>query len=188
MERTIIPCRAELASMRTDWEVTWRRARLPGLGSQLTSFLWRLLHCLLPTRERLHHHTATTSSLCQHCVVRREGEEGSLGTLQHELIDYSSNDNTGNILMTFLRLQVPDITAAQALRLEFGEVGEGVEAALTFLTTATLYKIWMTRQKKETRVRSTLIRAQLEACVAILRHTRHQNLYTGLQLLTYTPR
>ena len=37
-----LPSRAELSSLETDWEITWRRVRLPGLGSQLTSFLWRL--------------------------------------------------------------------------------------------------------------------------------------------------
>ena len=49
--REYIRSRAELASPDTDWEVSWSRARLKGLGTQATSFLWRLLDRLLPTEE-----------------------------------------------------------------------------------------------------------------------------------------
>ena len=48
-----IRCRAEVASPNTDWEISWRRARLKGLGTEAASFLWKLLHRLLPTEERL---------------------------------------------------------------------------------------------------------------------------------------
>ena len=34
-----IPCRVEVLYPNTDWEVTWRRCRISGLGSELTSFL-----------------------------------------------------------------------------------------------------------------------------------------------------
>ena len=51
--RQFISCKAELASPSTDWETTWRRARLKGLGSELISFLFKVLHKLLTTQERL---------------------------------------------------------------------------------------------------------------------------------------
>ena len=44
-----IRSRTELASPTTEWELSWRRARLKGLGSEAFSFLWKLLHNLLPT-------------------------------------------------------------------------------------------------------------------------------------------
>ena len=62
-----IPCRVELLHPTTNWEVTWRRSRLSGLGSELASFLFRLLHDLLPTRERqgrIYQATANTCRLC----------------------------------------------------------------------------------------------------------------------------
>ena len=72
VERCLLPCRAEVRSPETDWEVTWRRARLPFLGSELTTFLWWLLHRLLPTQERLHHLRApgTVSPLYKACITR----------------------------------------------------------------------------------------------------------------------
>ena len=48
-----IKSRAELAAPGTDWEQVWRRARLRGIGSEPICFLWRLLHRILPTEERL---------------------------------------------------------------------------------------------------------------------------------------
>ena len=48
-----IKSRAELSSPGTDWENSWRLARLSGLGPDHTSFLFRLLHQTLPTQERL---------------------------------------------------------------------------------------------------------------------------------------
>ena len=49
ISRMYTPSRAELLSPNMDWENTWRLARLKGLTSEQTSFLWRLLHQLLPT-------------------------------------------------------------------------------------------------------------------------------------------
>ena len=52
-QRDFIMSRAELSSPTNDWERTWRRCRLKGLGSEATSFLWKLVHHLLPTEDRL---------------------------------------------------------------------------------------------------------------------------------------
>ena len=51
--REYIKSRAELSCTSNDWEQTWKRSRLKGLGSAATSFLWKLLHQLLPTEYRL---------------------------------------------------------------------------------------------------------------------------------------
>ena len=52
-ELSYIPTRLELASPETDWENSWRLARLKGLGPEHGSFLFKLLHKLLITKERL---------------------------------------------------------------------------------------------------------------------------------------
>ena len=46
-------CRVERMHQLYDWETTWRRSRLPGLGPNLTSFIFKVAHDLLPTKERL---------------------------------------------------------------------------------------------------------------------------------------
>ena len=45
-----IRTKTELASPETDWENSWRLARLHGLGPEHTSFLFKLLHKILPTQ------------------------------------------------------------------------------------------------------------------------------------------
>ena len=65
--REYIKSRAETASPETDWEVSWRRARLKGLGSEATSFLWKVLHRLLPSEERLSRILPNSSSNCKQC-------------------------------------------------------------------------------------------------------------------------
>ena len=48
-----LPSRTELAWPAKDGDNTWRLARLKGLGPEVTTFLWKLLHnpFVLPKRE-----------------------------------------------------------------------------------------------------------------------------------------
>ena len=68
LDRRYIPCRAEAATPDGDWDLSWRLCRLPILSSLLTSFNFKLLHLLLPTKARLHHLTPNTSPLCSLCT------------------------------------------------------------------------------------------------------------------------
>ena len=64
-ERVSIRCRVEKANPQTDWEHSWRLARLPGLGPENTSFLLRLMHDLLPTQERVARTNPKAGAGCQ---------------------------------------------------------------------------------------------------------------------------
>ena len=46
-------CRAELKHPDNDWDTSWVLARLKGLESSQISFLWKMLHNLLPTQSRI---------------------------------------------------------------------------------------------------------------------------------------
>ena len=59
--------KAELDSTTTDWERSWRRERLKGIGSDGTSFLSKMLHNLLPTEARLSRILPNSSAHCQFC-------------------------------------------------------------------------------------------------------------------------
>ena len=62
-----IKSRAELASPETDWEKNWRLARIKGLGSEATSFLWKMLHNILPTEQRLARILPNSIPACKFC-------------------------------------------------------------------------------------------------------------------------
>ena len=53
LRERLIPCRAEALAPNHNWEKTWSCARLKGLDSECITFLWRLIHQILPTRDRL---------------------------------------------------------------------------------------------------------------------------------------
>ena len=49
----LLPVRVELTQPEVDWPTTWRRARLSGLPSDLSSHLFRQLHDVLPLQTRV---------------------------------------------------------------------------------------------------------------------------------------
>ena len=137
--RTFIPCRSETASPTTDWEASWANCRQPGMSPELTSFLWRMIHNLLSTQERLSRMGAVLTAQCkmQGCVQD--------GSLQHELLHCSKNYGIGNLLVNCLQTIVSDIQPAAILRLEFRDLGEDLTLAATWITAIVMQHIWKER-------------------------------------------
>ena len=111
--RQYTACRTELANPDNDWEQTWRLARLKGLGPDMTTFLWRLLHRLLPTQDRVSKivRSQNSSSSCQLC------QEDRVEDLMHAFFMCSFNGNAGNILLRCLSSIVPGLSSSQVLLL-----------------------------------------------------------------------
>ena len=164
-----ISTRVELAHPLTDWENSWRLARLQGLGSEHTSFLFKLLHQILPTQERLHRTKNEASPLCKAPGC----DHTAVDDLEHCLVECQANQGVGRHLLDTLRKYQPNLSTAKALRLEL-EVSEDLELPLVWLTSAMLLSIWNQRQSG-TRVLPHLTRSLLEAKVNILRETRLAN-------------
>ena len=161
-----IKCRVERVSPGTDWENSWRLARLPGLGPDNTSFLFSLLHQILPTKERVARTKPNASSTCKAQGCQENTEEN----LYHALILCQANDGVGHKLLECIRSVHPGLQAEAALRLEW-KVDEDVELPVVWLTACTLRTIWNLRQSN-TKVRKYLVRSQLEAEINLLRETR----------------
>ena len=90
-EQKYIACRVEIASPGTDWETSWRLARLPGLGPELSSFMFKLLHQILPTQERVSHTSPTSNSLCKHSDCTGDRVED----ISHSLVYCRGNNGVG---------------------------------------------------------------------------------------------
>ena len=67
----LIPCRIEMKHPGVNWELIWSLATDSGLPSELSTFLWNMVHNLLPTRERLHmlNMPDTPSPVCNLCTM-----------------------------------------------------------------------------------------------------------------------
>ena len=129
-------CRVELASPDTDWERSWRLARLSGLGPENISFLLKMMHQLLPTQERLSRISPRTSSTCTlpGCVNFRDD-------LPHALVFCQGNDGVGIKVIECLRGYHPNLDVEAALRLEI-DVSEEMELPLVWLLSAVFQAIW----------------------------------------------
>ena len=73
-EMRYIMCRVELANPDTDWERSWMLARLPGLGPENVSFLFKIMHQILPTQESVVRTSPRTNPECPMPGSRTERE------------------------------------------------------------------------------------------------------------------
>ena len=163
---TLIPVRVEHLSPSTDWSQTWRVARLPGLPSDLTAFLFKLVHCLLPTQDRVAR-LGGGDGLCTWCGI------GEVETPMHAFFLCTGSLTCGRDLVGYVQHIVPELTPEKALRLELGsEKSDHQELAVVSLLACGFKYIWETRLEKK-RPQTYRMRAEAEARVSILRKTRY---------------
>ena len=175
-EQRYIMCRVELANPDADWERSWRLARLHGLGPENVSFLFKMIHQILPTQERVARASPRTSPACPMPGCRADRED-----LPHALVICGGNDGVGMRMMTCLRNFVPDLDVSSALRLDF-EVDEQMQLPLVWLAGTAWQAVWKLRVDKS-RIQLYEVRSQLEAKINLLRETRYSNAATLLDQL-----
>ena len=163
-----IPCRAERNHPTVDWERTWSLAVTPGLSSEHLTFLWRMLHNLLPCQDRLFRMRLPniTSDICTHC------NQNEVGNLHHSLLQCSFNDGAGQYLMEKLSTLIPNLHPIQVTTLSF-DVAEDDKLPAVHLISAVLSEVWLCRKEKRP-CHLNSIRASLEAGINILRKSRHK--------------
>ena len=160
-----IKSRAELASPETDWETSWRRARMRGLGTEVTSFLWKLLHNILPTEQRLSRILPNSLENCKFC------QNPVSADLLHCLLECVHTLEVGGWLLALLRQQDQTLTPSRLLRLEFS-IDEEREMPMVWITGHVLLIIWKTRVSGKI-VNLLNTRAALESKISLLRETRY---------------
>ena len=172
-KRVYIPCRVEVLHPATDWETTWRLARLPGRGSELVSFLVRLLHELLPTRERQQRITPSTPNICKLC------QDTAVEDQFHALFQCDFNREVSHALVQPLLTYDNSITPEKLLKLEFS-CSEESELPIVWYVASCLMNMWNFRASGK-RVRLYTIRAEVESRVALLRETRYRDSAATIQ-------
>ena len=105
---------------------------------ELSSFAWKMLLDLLCTQERLHKMGASLSPPCKLCAKET-------GTLRHELLECTYNDNTGQKLLHSLQTYQPTLTASTLLHLGFADLESDRQLPTTLLVAVTLNCIWRER-------------------------------------------
>ena len=92
----LIPYRAELRHPEFELESIWPRIRLPGLGSEISSFLFKVIHDLLPTQERVARTSPTVSGSCKSCQLDTTED------LHHALVSCPGNAGVGQAVLQCL--------------------------------------------------------------------------------------
>ena len=83
-------CRVERQIPLNDWEAIWKRCRMAGLGQNLSSLLFKVVHGLLPTQVRLCRADPSLTGKCKLCTVNTMEDH------EHALIECNFNDGAGS--------------------------------------------------------------------------------------------
>ena len=141
--RMFTPCKAEILNPSSDWELSWHLVRLKGLGPDHSSFLWKLVHQLLPVKARLHRLSPSTLPLCTLCKNNLNED------MIHSFFSCTFNQAAGQALADVINEILPNCTNEKMLRLEFGEMEEELEFPVVWFTAAFLLAIWERRSANQ---------------------------------------
>ena len=161
------PCKVEIANPRADWAQTWQLASLRDLSSEDQTFLWRMLHDILPTQYRLHRlgmrNAPTPNCLrCDSLVPE---------SLTHALVTCQKNSEVAAWFLPVVHQHLPGLQPQQLVQLDLGTMDESMRFPMVWLISNVFSLLW--QSKKEKKVPNLFqTRAMLEARVTILRKTR----------------
>ena len=148
-----------------DWQLNWNYINLQGLSSEQSTFLFRLLHGLLPVGTRLFRMRFNATSHCTKCINSPEED------LAHALLRCDFNGDLNTWILLISRRVVPGIRVEDILTLNLGIRNLGEAFPLVWLLSILLEAVWKARSSRNA-VLKTRVRADLEAKINLLRKTR----------------
>ena len=164
----LLPVRAETMSPNNDWPTTWRLIRLKGLNSELSAFLFKLIHCLLPTQDRVARLGAAEGQQPGMCLFCNLEIEDAL----HAFFSCPHSNVAGLALLGWVQGLVPDLSPEDALHLQLGgDMAHEEELAAVYMLATGWKFIWEARVSKKQIVLHQM-RSELEANIAILRKSK----------------
>ena len=136
----------------------------------MSTFLFKLLHCLLPTQVRVARLGAAanpTPGLCLHCQLEEEDATHAFFSCPHSNI-------AGLALLGWVQGAVPDLSPERAVQLQLGDdLPQEDELAVVYLLALGLKFIWEARISRKQIVLHQM-RSELEARINILRKSKHK--------------
>ena len=133
----------------------------------LTSFLFKILHNILPSIKNLSRTRWT---------LNRE----SIETFQHAVFECERSSETSQALVEGLTLILPTITP-KIIKLDF-ECAEDLTFPLTWIISYFLWSLWEPRTARNN-IQLTKIRSDLEASCRLLRESRLNQTIDALHMI-----
>ena len=167
-EKSLYPLRCEVLCPENNWQQTWRFLNLQGLSTEQRSFLFRLLHRLIPTGQRLLRFKKSDSSRCTLCN-HNEDED-----LSHALLRCDYNGELNHWIINWCRKIFPTLSIENILGLNLGLRSDEKAFPVVWSLATLLEAVARARSAMQVVVKSK-IRADLEAKVDLLRKTRYES-------------
>ena len=167
--------KCEKKNPSVDWNRSWDLAKMKHLTSEQSSFLFKMLHNILPTNSRLHHLKQKDCPACSHC------SSGSADDCQHALLNCSKNVDVNNWVTSFTRKVVPNCSLLDIITLNL-DLTEEMKFPLVWALAHVLSLVWHLRLNKKS-IMLFNIRADMEAKINSLRTTRVAGLASQIKTL-----
>ena len=171
-EGELIPCKAELMYPLHDWSRTWSLARLSGLSSNSMTFLFQMLHQILPCRERLARILPRVeNNICRVCNA------GESDSQLHSLSACDGSRETFNWMLAGLNKVCENVTPPRVLLLDFSPSVPLPfhDLPVVWFCAEVLRRIFAYR-REEKRCRLYVVRAEMEAEVNMLRRSKYSEM------------
>ena len=163
-QQKLILAKVELFAPETNWERSWRRSRLSCIGSSGCSFIWKVLHNILPCEKRLSRILQNYTSLCKICSVPVEAN------LVHCFFECEATRDVRTWSADCIFTLDASSTWQRILRLNF-ECDQKDEVAAVWIIAHTFQYMWSVRTNGKV-VNMALTRTHLEKKMTLLRETR----------------
>ena len=169
---TLLPVHIEACNPAYNWPLTWQRARMRGLPADLASHLFRHLHGVLATQDRVARLGGNRGNrapgVCRLCLP------DCTENLFHCYYGCSNNCAAAQALLTAAqRLCCPGLTAQASLFLQ-GDIAEHYELPFVFLLSVGFKYIWDSRKLGKA-VNRKEIKAELMARNYILANSKYRH-------------
>ena len=172
----LIPTKLELLHPNCNLENSYRITRLFGLSPEKKSFLFRMLHNLLPNKERLHRIKKVATPHCVFCTGLY------LDDMEH-LFVCPKYRQIIEPLLKVVKTVLPDSTIPQIVTLQI-TLEESMEFPVIWLISTTLMLVWNARKAGKD-LSFISFKAEVQAELEILKSTqwRHFALHNSALLL-----
>ena len=171
-------CKVEEDDPESDWSLSYRLSRIKGLTPQVKTFNFKLLHRILPCKQRLSQILPNSLPFCNLCPNQLPD------SLSHSLFNCLKNREASQFLLHLTRVYFPEVTPDQVLKLQI-KTDALYELPTTLVRCTGLELIGRNRQaKKSTSLCET--QAELECLVVSVRKSRPWGLREATSIIQNT--
>ena len=178
-EDNLTPYRVELKHPLHDWSRSWSLSRMEGLSSSSMTFLFRMLHQILPCRERIARiFSKIENSNCRICL------SGESDSLLHSLALCSGSRDSFNWMLSGLNKFCDNLTPQNLLLLDIKQSTPLPfnQLPLIWFSAEVMSRIFSYR-REEKKCKLYEIRSELEAEINMVRKSKYADMAIILDLM-----